>query len=543
MAHPQAATDQAPVKNVLIVGGGTAGWLTAAYLARTLAISQPGGARITLVESADIGILGVGEGTFPHIQRTLSRIGIDESVFLREAEATFKQGIRFDHWQHAPGSPGRDHYFHPFQTAMTPQNLDLLPYWLLGAAGKDVPLDEAVILQKRVADAALAPKRSGDEDYAARLNYAYHFDAVKFARLLRMVGIDLGVRHVVGTVDDVRLDESGAIAAIVTKEHGELSADLYIDCTGFHARLIGQALKSPYESCRKWLFCDRAVAMQVPYDRPDAPIPSYTRATAHEAGWTWDIGLENRRGTGYVYSSDHTDDARAEEVLRGYLGAASEGKTARAFRFEAGYRPKPWVRNCVAIGLASGFLEPLESTGIVQVEVAAALLTTLFPWAGEMETAARQFNRVMLQRYERAIDFLKMHYCLTQRTDSAFWRDNADAATVPDSLADLLDRWRHRPPDALDFDLNIDTFTDSSWQFVLYGMGYKTDLRAKAGAFRFMDEAKREFAAIRQQADRALTLLPRHRDLVAQIYRHGLRPTRAPLAGSPLTSGIAGLPR
>ncbi|WP_044560521.1 tryptophan halogenase family protein [Azospirillum sp. B4] len=531
-----------PVKDVLIVGGGTAGWLTAAYLARTLAAAQPGGARLTLVESADIGILGVGEGTFPSIQRTLRRIGIDESVFMRESEATFKQGIRFDHWQHAPGSGQRDHYFHPFQSAISRQDLDLLPYWLLGCAG-DTPLDEALTVQKRVADAALAPKRSGDDDYAAPLNHAYHFDAVRFARLLRVVAIDLGVRHVIDTVDAVPLDETGAVAGLVTREHGTLTADLYIDCTGFHAQLIGQALKSPYRSCRQWLFCDRAVALQVPYDQPDAPIASYTVSTAHEAGWTWDIGLESRRGIGHVYSSDHTDDTRAEQVLRDYIGPAAEGKTARAFRFEAGYRPEPWVRNCVAVGLANGFFEPLESTGIVMVEVAAVLLTSLFPWAGDMATAARQFNHIMNQRYERALDFLKLHYCLTRRTDTAFWRDNTDAATIPDTLHDLLDRWRHRPPEGLDFDLNLDTFSEASWQFVLYGMGYQTDLSAKAGAFRHREEACRQFAAIRANTDQALAALPRHRDLVRQIYHHGLRPRGMAPARANLLGGMAGLSR
>ncbi|MDZ5648347.1 tryptophan halogenase family protein [Nitrospirillum sp. BR 11828] len=540
-------TGSPPVRDVLIVGGGTAGWLTAAYLARTLAISQPGGARISLVESPDIGILGVGEGTFPSIQRTLRRIGIDESVFMRESEATFKQGIRFDHWVRPPNTPGRSHYFHPFESAITPEGMDLLPYWLLGHAGDDIGIDAAVTVQKGVADASLAPKRPGEADYAGALNYAYHFDAVKFARLLRTVAIDLGVRHVVDTVDAVPLAEDGTVAGVLTHQHGPLTADLYIDCTGFTAQLIGQALKSPYQSCRQWLFCDRAVALQVPYDRPDAPIPSYTLSTAQEAGWTWDIGLESRRGTGHVYSSDHTDDTRAEQVLRDYIGPAANGKTARTFRFEAGFRPKPWVGNCVAIGLSGGFFEPLESTGIVMIEVAAVLLTSLFPWAGDMATAARQFNRVMRQRYERAADFLKLHYCLTRRTDTAFWRDNADAATLPDTLRDLLDRWRHRPPEGLDFDLNLDTFSEASWRFVLYGMEYGTDLTAQAGAFRHKDEARRHFAAIRAGTTQALAALPRHRDLIQQIYRHGLRPRpsfgTAQAGPSGLSAGMAGLSR
>lgn len=514
------------VKELIIVGGGTAGWMTAAYLAQTLAAASPGGARITLIESADIGILGVGEGTFPSIQRTLRRIGIPESTFLKESNATFKQGIRFNNWQFAPGQMGRNHYFHPFASSQEQNGIDLLSYWLLGCAGVGVPIDEALTIQKRVADAHRGPKRIADKDYDSPLSYAYHFDAVAFARTLREAGKKLGVRHVVDTVDAVNLDKSGAIESLTTHEHGLIVGDLYVDCTGFRAQLIGQALKSPYKSCRWSLFCDRAVAMQVPYDKPDAPIASYTISTAHEAGWTWDIGLDARRGTGYVYSSAHTDDARAEEVLRDYVGPSADGKPVRTFKFEAGYREASWVKNCVAVGLASGFFEPLEATGIVLIEVAAILLANLFPWAGNVETAARQFNNTMRQRYERCADFIKMHYCLTKRTDTQFWRDNVEPDTVPDSLKELLDRWKFRPPDSLDFDLNYATFHYASWHFVMYGMGFKTDLSAKAGVFRFYDEARKEFAKIREQATIAEKVLPSHRDLITQIYRRGSADTR-----------------
>jgi tryptophan halogenase len=515
------------VKDVVIVGGGTAGWLTAAYLGKRLAAGSAGGIRITLIESADIGILGVGEGTFPSIIRTLERIGLSEAKFLKESNATFKQGIRFDNWQYGPGHKGRNHYFHPFASFQERTGLDLIPYWLLNCAGDGVALDDAVTIQKKVADAHRGPKRITDKEYEAPLTYAYHFDAVRFAKVLREAGIELGVHHIIDTVDAVNLDESGAIQSLTTREHGSLKGDFFIDCTGFRAQLIGQALKVPYKSCRSTLFCDRAVAMQVPYDRPDAPIASYTISTAHEAGWTWDIGLDERRGTGYVYSSAHTDDSRAEQVLRDYVGPAAEGKSVRSFKYEAGYRETPWSKNCVAIGLSSGFFEPLEATGIVLVEVAAILLANLFPWAGDLQTGARQFNNVMRERYEGCVDFLKLHYCLSERVDTDFWRDNADAGTVPDSLKDLLDRWRFRPPDAIDFNMNTATFHHSSWQFVAYGMGFKTDLSAKAGAYRFYDEARKEFATIRRQADIAVTALPSHRDLVTQIYRHGFMPGRA----------------
>jgi tryptophan halogenase len=509
------------VKQLVIVGGGTAGWLTAAYLARTLATAAPGGVRITLVESADIGILGVGEGTFPSIQRTLRRIGMDEGTFLRESNATFKQGIRFVNWRLSPGSAGRNDYFHPFQSAQVRQGgLDLLPYWLLGLT-PGLQLDEAATIQKRVADAARAPKRISDADFDAPLSYAYHFDAVSFAKTLRVVAKQLGVEHVTDTVEVVNLDATGAIESLSTREHGRLEGDLYVDCSGFRAQLIGRTFGIPFISCQSTLFCDRAVAMQVPYERPDTPIASYTISTAHEAGWTWDIGLDTRRGVGYVYSSAHSDDEPAERVLRDYIGSAADGRTVRVFKFEAGYRETSWHANCVAIGLAGGFFEPLEATGIVFIEVAAILLAHLFPWNGELEPAARQFNRIMLQRYERVRDFLKMHYCLTARTDTAFWRDNAQPRTIPESLQDLLERWRYRPPEGLDFNMNIDSFAESSWQFVLYGMGYKTDLSARASTFRHYEEARREFAAISREAARAATLLPSHRDLISQVYQRG----------------------
>jgi tryptophan halogenase len=512
------------VKEVVIVGGGTAGWLCAAYLGRTLAASAPGGAKITLVESADIGILGVGEGTFPAIKNILMAVGIDEAHFLKESSATFKQGTRFNHWQVAPGQPGRDHYFHAFHSQQQRGELDLLPYWLLGCAGPGVYWDEAITLQKRTADAHRAPKQIRDGNYAGPMNYAYHFDAVRFAHLLRSVATQLGIHHIVDTVEAVHLDETGAIASLKTRDHGALTADLYIDCSGFQARLIGKALNVPFKSCHDWLFCDRAVAMQVPNARPDTPIASYTISTAQEAGWTWDIGLDNRRGIGHVYSSAHMSDEKAEQVLRDYVGPAAVDKAVRSFKFDAGYRTTPWVKNCVAVGVAGGFLEPLEATGIMFVEVAAILIGKFFPWAGEVETAARQFNHIMARRYERVVDFLKVHYCLTKRTDTAFWRDSTDPASIPDSLKELLDRWRFRPPEFMDFEMRYETFTEANWQFTLYGMGYKTDLSAKAGVFVYHDHARQQFQDIRRQGDVAMTMLPTNRDLIAQVYKHGFQP-------------------
>ncbi|WP_315760274.1 tryptophan halogenase family protein [Sphingomonas sp. Y38-1Y] len=507
-------------RRVVIVGGGTAGWLAAGYLARTLAADRPGGAEITLVESQAIGILGVGEGTFPTIRRTLQRIGIDEAELVRRCGATFKQGARFDGWR--TGGAG-DRYLHAFQAA-DPSGPELLPYWLLGAAG-DVPWDAACTPQTLAADAHRAPKLPSHADYVAPLNYAFHFDAAALAELLRDAAVAAGVTHLVDTLQDVVLAKDGSIERLVLAERGTLTADLYIDCTGFRAELIGKAMASPWRSVREQLFCDSAVALQLPYAQADTPIASYTIATAQSAGWIWDIGLEARRGIGHVYSSAHQSDDAAEAALRAHAGPASDALEVRRFRFDAGYRPVSWQRNCVAVGLSSGFFEPLEATGIVLSEIAVSLIANLFPWAGEFETAARQFNAKMAARYARALDFLKLHYCLSERADSDFWRDNREASSIPDTLAERLDRWRHRPPNEIDVDANVDIFAEASWQYVLYGMGWRTDLSARAPALRHYEEARAAFGRVKAQADHAIRHLPSNRELVrfAQSNRFGQR--------------------
>ncbi|QGZ39390.1 tryptophan halogenase [Pseudoduganella flava] len=511
----------APIRNILIVGGGTAGWLAACFLAKMLGAKADGAVQITLVESPEIGIIGVGEGTFPSIRGTLSLIGIDEARFIRECNATFKQGVRFNHWVRPAGAPGPDHYFHPFsQPSQRPGGPELLPYWLMGAAG-NVPFAAAATLQKHVADMSHGPKRVTDGDFLGPLNYAYHFDAGRFAALLCTHAQTLGVRRVEATVEDVTLDGEGAIDSVVTREAGVLRGDLYIDCTGFRARLIGEALGSPFRNISDTLFVDRALAMQVPYERPDAPIPSYTISTAHEAGWTWDIGLHERRGIGYVYSSRHTSDERADEVLRGYIGKASEGRTPRLLKLNVGYRETQWVKNCVAIGLSSGFLEPLESSGIGLIEAATYLVGFLFPHDGNLAPVAKTFNAQMKARYERIVDFIKLHYCLTQRRDNAFWIENADPATIPESLRDQLAMWRARPPHRLDFVTDLEMYPPSSWQYVLYGMEFATTLHANRAALPELDAAKREFQTIAQLCHHAVKDLPPHRALVDHYLRRG----------------------
>ena len=510
-------------RRILIVGGGTAGWLTAAYLAKFLGLSERSHIEVTLLESPNIGIIGVGEGTFPTIRSTLQFLGIDEKRFIRETSATFKQGIRFVDWARTPVDGQHQHYVHPFEAPFYSEGTNLVPYWLLQDAANRPPFAQAVTIQDRVVDAMRAPKRSSDGAYTAPLNYAYHFDAIKFAKLLAERARELGVQHREATLSGVSLDATGAIEHIDTLQHGRFKGDLYIDCTGFRAELIGQALGTPFKSVRDHLFADRALTCKLPLDlsrelpgAPDTPMESCTIATAHEAGWTWDIGLNGSRGIGCVYSSNHISDERAADILRAYIGPGHDDVVPRSIPFAAGYREQQWVKNCVAVGLSAGFLEPLESTGLVLIEAAAGMVAEMLPHSGPMQAPARRFNQLMTARFESIVNFLKLHYCLSQRQEP-FWRDNANPASIPDQLTEYLEQWKLRPPGRFDFVLDTETFAFFNYQYILYGMGYKTDLSAGRDDFPQTEEANRLFAKIQRFGDRALADLPSHRALIQQI--------------------------
>jgi 2-polyprenyl-6-methoxyphenol hydroxylase-like FAD-dependent oxidoreductase len=501
-------------RRLLIVGGGTAGWLTAAYLARALRLAERPHLEITVLESPDIATVGVGEGTFPTIRSTLQFLGIDEARFIRETSATLKQGIRFVDWAETPRADRHQSFFHPFEAPYYAEGVNLVPYWLLQDAATRPPFAQALTLQQRVAEAQRAPKRAGEAPYAAPLNYAYHFDATRLALLLAERARELGVRHVQGTATRVAVDARGSITHLDTTEQQRFEADLFIDCTGFRAQLIGEALGTSFKSVSDLLFCDRALACKLPVEDAGAALESCTIATAHEAGWFWDIGLNGARGIGCVYSSHHLSDAHAADLLRRYCD--TEDLALRSIPFAPGYREQQWVKNCVAVGLSAGFLEPLESTGLVLIEAAVGMIAEMLPHSGPMEAPARRFNELMTTRFENIINFLKLHYCLSRR-DEPFWRDNANPATIPPALADLLEQWRLRPPGRFDFVLDTETFAFFNYQYILYGMGFHTDLSAGRADFTQEAEANKLFAKIQRFADRAVADLPSHRSWIQQI--------------------------
>ena len=501
------------VREVVVLGGGSAGWLVAGLLA-----AEHGELQITLIESSDVPTIGVGEGTWPSMRDTLRRIGLAEHEFIRRCQVSFKQGSRFDGWARGGAGADGDRYYHPFMLPVGHGDVDLAQAWLARDGGR--AFADVVSPSVQVCEAGRAPKQVQTPEFAAVSNYAYHFDAGLFAQMLREHAVQqLGVRHVVDHVDAVLTHESGDVAALQTREHGALKADLFIDCSGLAARLIGQHFGVPFRSERDVLFNDAALAVQVPYAQPDAPLASVTIATAWAKGWIWDIGLPSRRGVGCVYSRAHASDDEAQAALQAYLDSTSapaDRPAPRPIRFDPGYREQFWVRNCVAIGMSSGFIEPLEASALALVELSVTRLCDELPMTrATMDAVARRFNSDFSYRWARVIDFLKLHYALSQRDDSPYWRAHRDPATWPERLRELLPMWRLRAPARHDFGRIDEVFPSASYQYVLYGMGFRPDAAAHSPAK--LQAAQACFDEAARQARRFVPALPGHRSLIDHI--------------------------
>lgn len=512
---------QNKIRSIVILGGGTAGWITAAKLARQLNLNERSEYRVTLVESPDIPIIGVGEGTWPTMRKTLSELGVDEADFIRECGATFKQGTRFVNWKQ-DGERGNNHYYHLFSSIYDPADFNLAPYWNSGLAG-DQSYASAVSAQGRVCDMGLAPKQITTRQYDGIMSYAYHLDAGKFSQFLARYAVDkLGITHRLANLTRVVLADSGDISALELDSGDRVTGDLFIDCSGFRSLLLGEELGVAFNSVDDVLLTDSAIAIQVPYETESAPIPCLTSSTAQDAGWIWDISLQNRRGTGHVYSSAHMSEDEAEGVLRSYLGGRAEGLEVRSLKMNIGYRERFWHKNCVAIGLSAAFVEPLEASAIFLVEAAANMLSEMLPDNhAAMEYVRDTFNSSFRFRWEKTIDFIKLHYVLSERS-GRFWADNRAVETIPESLSKQLAHWQSHAVSKYQFSSAFEPFPQESYQYVLYGMQGEKFQQVGAVSLPRVDEAKARFSQVGKITNAVVQELIPHRELVNKVIRYGI---------------------
>jgi len=447
-------TDQM-LRRIVVVGGGTAGWMTAAALARFLGNT---GRRIILVESEAIGTVGVGEGTIPPILEFNQQLGIDEAQFLRETKATYKLGIDFVGW-----TGEGERYFHQFgQIGRTLNGVSLHQLWLKHRNDPSAgPLEAYSMSAVAAADHRFGHPASNPANPLSQLAYAFHFDAAAYGQFLRRYGEAKGAERIEGRIISVERDgESGAVTAVLLEGDRRIRGDLFIDCSGFRSLLLGDTLGVPFEDWSEWLPCDRAIA--VPSERTEPLLP-FTRSTAHPSGWQWRIPLQHRTGNGHVYSSAHMSDDEAEAILMSTLDGAAIASPNR-LRFKAGRRSCAWESNVVAIGLSSGFLEPLESTSIHLIQHGIQKLLSLFPGRGIGRAERDEYNRHMVNSYDPIRDFLILHYTATRRT-GPFW-DHVRTMELPETLKHKIELFRER---GRVFRYNDELFDTPSWVAVMLG--------------------------------------------------------------------------
>lgn len=500
--------NNALIQDVVIVGGGTSGWMTAAALARTL----QGQVKIRVIESDEIGIVGVGEATIPMIQRFNHVLGIDENEFLRETQGTFKLGIEFVNWgklgdryMHGFGSIGQDTYTVRFDQ-----------YWQkFHQQGKVAPLEEYSITRMAAKANKFMPANHEVENSPLnQIAHAYHFDASLYAKFLRKYAEKLGVVRTEGKITQVKQREADGFIESVVLENGEVIAgELFIDCSGFRGLLIEQTLKTGYEDWTHFLPCDRALA--VPCESAPVLTP-YTRSTAHKAGWQWRIPLQHRIGNGHVFCSQFTSEDEAAATLLANLDGKPLAEP-RLLKFTTGMRKQCWNKNVVAIGLASGFLEPLESTSIHLIQTAIARLISFFPGKVFNQIDINEYNRQSKFEYERIRDFVILHYKLNQREDSAFWKNCAEMA-VPESLTHKMEMYR-----ASGRLLRVDDelFAEVGWLQVLEGQNMPVESYHSLANLQTEADTLEYLESVRDVIAKCVKVMPDH---AAYIAKHCAAP-------------------
>jgi tryptophan halogenase len=491
------------INRVVIAGGGTAGWMTAALMSKLLGR----GLSITLVESEELGTVGVGEATIPALHTFHNLLGINEAEFMAETNATFKLGINFEGWKnigedyfHSFGSTGNDHWSAGFQH-----------FWLKAVQSG---LAQTYTDYNPETVAAFANRFAHVQNNG--LNYAYHLDAGRYAAFLRKMSESHGVKRIEGKIAQVLKHGEGAdpklvgnISALQMEGGGLIEGDLFIDCTGFRSLLLGQALGVGYEDWSYWLPCDRAVAVQTESVREPWP---YTRSIAHPFGWQWRIPLQHRVGNGMVYSSRELSDADAPDVLRKNVEGELITKP-RLIKFLPGQREKVWERNCIAVGLASGFVEPLESTSIHLIQRSAIRLMQLFPSAGIQQADIDEFNLQSKRELEHIRDFIVLHYHVNERTDSDLWKHVREMSILP-SLRHRIELFKES---ARVFRTSDELFAENSWIQVMMGQGMLPSSYHPVADLMSPEELQRFLAEIQARVKRLVAALPSHGAYVQQL--------------------------
>ncbi|MER2493284.1 tryptophan halogenase family protein [Catenovulum sediminis] len=445
------------IKKVVVVGGGTSGWMSAALLKKVLGNVVD----IELVESDSIGIVGVGEATIPPIQHVNEVLGINEAEFMRETKATIKLAIKFENWR----VKGED-YFHTFSAPG--KSLAFCHFHHLWVRANQLGMDNDLWQHDINYHACLEGKfaKLQVKDPLFEVKYAYHFDSGLYGQYLRKISEKMGVKRTEGFIEEVNLNPAnGHVQSLSLKGGGTIEGDLFIDCSGFRGLLINQKLGTGFDDWSHWLPCDRAIA--VPSERHEKTAP-YTRSIAHEAGWQWRIPLQHRNGNGLVYSSRYYSDDEAQHILLNNLDTKALGEP-KLIKFKTGRTRKQWNKNVVAVGLSSGFLEPLESTSIYLVQAAVVRLLKFFPHAGIDDTQVAEYNRQSKLEYELIRDFIILHYYVTDRDDSQFWRDMQNLE-VPKRLQDKIDLFKANGTITHE---DLDIFWEASWVQVMLGQGLK----------------------------------------------------------------------
>lgn len=455
------------IKTIVIVGGGTAGWITAGLLGAKKDARGAPMFKVIVIEPPDIPAIGVGEGTWPSMRLTLSQIGVSEREFLKQTRASFKQGTKFVNWVHGDNEV----YYHPFELPQVNGEKRAVEAWQ--ASDAKLPFAQFVGVQEALCEARRSPKQLTSRDFAGPMNYGYHFEADGMSRFLKQHCQDhLSVKLVADTMMGLKVGEQGDLTAIKTRENGEIAGDFFIDCTGFRGLLIKEHFGAKTIPLDHIFLADRALAARVPY-HDEAEIESTTLSVGQEAGWIWDVSLAHRFGVGYVHSSAYASEDQASETISHYLSGKGYNPadiTFRTLEFNAHYVQECWIKNCVAIGLSSGFVEPLEASSIMLTETAARELADRLSQTNvDLPSEADRFNGKFRKRWAEVTHFLKLHYVLSQR-DEPFWRAHRESDTIPADLREDMARWSG---DGVLPEPQQSLFPPESYQFVLYGMKHR----------------------------------------------------------------------